>query len=96
MGACDNSTKPDVSCSWDFLYAMGRKSDELDTNLLLMGIELRKLSGLVLENAELALSRREAWYRYANITSIFLFLAGWSFGLVGSVHHGRGIPETEG
>jgi chromosome segregation ATPase len=87
MDVCENVRAPNDRCSLDFLETMDKKSDELDIKLMLMRIDLDKISIPVLEDAERELARRERWYKYANIASIFLFVGGWLLSLIGTLYH---------
>ena len=95
MTECDNANTPDKHCSWDFMYDMDRKSDELDDKLFWMGVELKDLSTPILADAERALARRESWYGYANIASVILFTLGWGLGLAGNLYQIKGLAAGE-
>lgn len=95
MTKCDNANVPDKRCSWDFMYGMDRKSDDLDNKLFWMGVNLRAISGPILDDAERVLARRESWYSYANAASIILFTIGWGLGLLGSLYEIKGLAGEQ-
>jgi hypothetical protein len=95
MLACSNANDPTENCSLDFVNEIDKESDALDVKLFWMGRKLRKASGNTLEEAEKELQRREAWYSYANVASVFLFIIGWSLGLVGSLYQVKGLTKQE-
>ena len=95
MQTCTSEKNPTQSCSLDFVNEMDKQSDALDVKLFWMGLKLRKASGNTLEEAEKELQRREAWYSYANFASVFLFIVGWSLGLVGSLYQVKGLTKQE-